>query len=517
MTGVRVLIGIVLGLLLAPSAWAQAPGCVGETDAASVEQRPGPLMRFGITPGVQTGQFFTGPAEPRTPEDPVRHLEALGRLRPPQGDFVLRLHRFFWSEGEPAVQRFLALADRYTAAGYKVELQLRYHPSAEQEGDIAAWVAHVRDVVRRFGTNPGVVAIQVTNEVNITFSPDSSDGSYDGARDALVQGVIAASDEARRIGSKVEIGFNWAYRVDPAQDTSFWNGVRDRGGKPFVDALDWVGVDAYPGTVFPPAHTPGGERDGIVNALSSARCFMAIPGIPETVPIHIEENGWPTSPVRSEAQQLEVMNTMVRAVHDFRGTFNVSDYRWFNLRDGDSTSPNFGVRYGLLRDDYSEKPAFAGYAALVRELAAPAPTAAVRTARRTRLRLRIACGRAVVMGAGIRSVDFRHGRRLIRKVTRPFVLRFPRGRTVRATIRLRDGRHVRLVRHARCRKGSDPLSRGDLDLVDGPAGFDGGRVVGDRVAGWVGVVVAALDEQPLAAAGTGERPAAGELLPLHRE
>ena len=28
---------------------------------------------------------------------------------------------------------------------------------------------------------------------------------------------------------------------------------------------------------------------------------------------------------------------MVRAVHDYRGNYNVTDFRWFNLRDGDST------------------------------------------------------------------------------------------------------------------------------------------------------------------------------------
>jgi hypothetical protein len=426
-------------LAFASPAVAQEPGCIGQTEAAAVEQKPGQSLRFGITPGVQTGQFVTGAVEPRTPEDPAQHLAALGRLRSPSSPFVLRLHRFFWSDGEAGVQRFLALTDRYTAAGYDVELQLRYHPSTEQEGDIAAWTAHVRDVVRRFGSNPRVVAIQVTNEVNITFSPDSSDGAYDGARDALVQGVIAAKDEARKIGSAVEIGFNWAYRIDPAQDTSFWNGVRDRGGPEFVRALDWVGVDAYPGTVFPPVEGPGRERDGMVNALSSARCFMTIPAIPESVPIHIEENGWPTSPARSEEQQVQSLETMVRAVHDFRGTYNVTDYRWFNLRDGDSTSPNFQTRYGLLRDDYSEKPAFARYAALLRELGRALPRA-------PRLALHVACRRARVFGSGVRAVEFRVGRRRVRDQSRPFAVRLPRGRSVRALVTRRDGSRTRLTK-----------------------------------------------------------------------
>ncbi|MEA2458436.1 MAG: hypothetical protein QOC95_1408, partial [Thermoleophilaceae bacterium] len=309
-------------------------GCFGEVSADGVPQKPGPPIRFGITPGVQTGQLGTGPQPPRTPEDPAQQVAALHKLVPSgQTPFVLRLHRFFWSDGEAGVQHFLELADRYTREGFLVELQLRYHPSAEQEGDIPAWTAFVRSVVDRFGSNPRVVAIQVTNEVNLADSPDSSDGAYTGGQEALVQGVLAAKDEARARGyDQLQIGFNWAYRSSPQADDAFWAYLRDHGGPPFVAALDWVGLDAYPGTFFPPAEAPGRERDGMVNAMSTLRCYAASAGIPEEKPIHIEENGYPTSPSpdRSEARQVEVMRTLIGSVNDFRGTYNVSDYRWFN-------------------------------------------------------------------------------------------------------------------------------------------------------------------------------------------
>jgi hypothetical protein len=361
----------------AASAQSQQDPCTGETSAANVPQKPGAALRFGITPGVQTGQLGTGPQPPRTPEDPAKQLEALHRLvpDPARRPFVLRLHRFFWSDGEPGVQRFLELADRYTRAGYLVELQLRYHPNAEQEGDIAAWTAFVRSVVDRFGSNRRVVAIQVTNEVNLPDSPDSSDGAYSGGQEALVQGVIAAKDEARRRGyDQLRIGFNWAYRSAPQTDDSFWAYLRDHGGPRFLAALDWIGLDAYPGTFFPPAEAPGRERDGMVNAMSSLRCYAARAHIPASKPIHVEENGFPTNdtPDRSEQRQVDVMKTLVGAVQDFRGTYDVSDYRWFNLRDGNTQSPNFQVRYGLLRDDYGEKPAFGVYRDLVSKLSATA-------------------------------------------------------------------------------------------------------------------------------------------------
>ena len=438
------------------------PGCVGDTDDTKVAMKPGaPPLRVGVTPGVQTGQLGTGAIPPRTPEDPAKHLAALDKLRAPNQPFVLRLHRFFWSDGEEGVKRFLALAHRYTSRGFLVELQLRYHPNEEQEGDIAAWTAHVRDVVRRFGANPRVVAIQVTNEVNLTFSPDSSDGAYDGARDALVQGVIAAQDEKRKRGyTQLEIGFNWAYRLDPATEQSFWNGVRDRGGKAFVEAVDWVGLDAYPGTFFPPVEEEGEERDGMVNGMSALRCYLETPGIPASVPIHVEENGWPTSPARPVDKQARVAETLIRAVHDFRGTYNVSDYRWFNLRDGDSTTQNHQTQYGLLRDDYSEKPAFGVVAKLFAELGrrsepvlerVPPLLGSVQPRPRLHLHCRRGMLRAHVTNAGARSAGFYVGGK--RRATDR---RAPFARTLRTRARSVTVKVAGVTLRARCARRARP-------------------------------------------------------------
>ena len=452
----------IAAMVLAPAAEAQVdPVCAGDTEAREVEQKPGPPLRFGIGPLAQAGQIGPTPA-PAVPEQPARADAALDRLRPARGPFVLRLNRFFWSDGEDAFRRYLALADRFTRLGYLVELQVRYHPSPEQEGDIGAWTAHVREVVRRFGPNPGVIALQIANEVNLTFSPDSSDGAYDGAREALVRGVIAAKDEASRRGfGQLEIGFNWAYRLDPASETSFWQGVRDRGGEEFVGSLDWIGLDAYPGTVFPPAESEGGERDGMVNAMSALRCYARIPGIPESVPMKVEENGWPTQPpARAYEKQAAVLELMLRAVHDFRGTYNVSDYRWFNLRDGDTDSPLLFQHFGLMESDYEPKPAFEVYRRLVAEL----------SRRDTSLRLRLllrgrralgGCMRGLVRarvagadaGSALRAT-FLRGRRRLRRDRRPplsaLVHRPHEGprhlHRVRAVVSMADGRVVRLSR-----------------------------------------------------------------------
>ncbi len=375
--------------------------CFGELSADGVPRRPGPLLRYGITPRVQAGQVGGAPA-PAVPEQPSETHRALARLRPKEGPFVIRLNRLFFSEGERAIREFERLTERYTSRGYLVEYQVRYHPRPDQEGDIGAWVRFVREVVRRLGDNPRVTAFQITNEVNLEFSPDSSDGAYKGARDALVQGVIAAKDEARRRGyEQAEIGFNWFYRTDPDNEREFWEHLRDRGGRPFVEALDWIGLDAYPGTFFPPVEpTLDDYRDGMVNAMSTLRCLARIPRIPGSVPMHIEENGWPTGPGRPPRRQDDVARAMIRAVHDFRGTYGVTDYRWFNLRDANSSDPRFSQQYGLMRDDYSEKPAFGVYCRLVAALSRGNPDEGPRAAP-----MRCASGGGGSTGSEGRSID----------------------------------------------------------------------------------------------------------------
>jgi hypothetical protein len=372
----RLLVALLACAAMALGGGARAPAqegpsspCLGDTSADGVVAKPGPRLRFGITPAGEAGAI--GSPVPVTPGTRAETLAALRRLRPPKAPFVLRLNRFFWSLRSDGFHEFLRRAHGYTNRGYLVELQLRYHPDDQQEGAIDRWVRFVRNVTRVFGRMPGVVGLQVANEVNFyPIAPDASDSAYDGAQAALVRGVLAAHRVKRRLGyDQLGIGFNWAYRADPNREANFWGYLRDHGGRAFREAVDWVGLDAYPGTVFPPAEPPGGERDGIVAAMSQLReCFMPIAGLGPEVPIHVEENGWPTGPGRSEASQEAALRSMVEAVNEFRGTYDVTEYRWFDLRDHNTSSQNLQQHYGLLRDDYTPKPAYSAYRELVKRL-----------------------------------------------------------------------------------------------------------------------------------------------------
>ena len=149
-------------------------------------------LRFGVDPEL-AGSVGTGQSTAK-PLDDAKDAAALRALTPPGKEMVLRINRLFWVDGEAGIKRFQTIVARNSAEGFDSELQVRYHPAAADEGDIPKWAHYVRHVVDVFGSDPRVVAMTITNEVNLNISQNTSDGAYAGATDALIQGVIAARD-----------------------------------------------------------------------------------------------------------------------------------------------------------------------------------------------------------------------------------------------------------------------------------------------------------------------------------
>jgi hypothetical protein len=362
------------------SAGAAAPGrvfltaSIGHQPVSNLNPKPStaPRLVFGVYPGGAAGTV--GPSGPVAPEDPARRLAALEQLRPARRPFVLHLYASYtgtngWSAAQQVGQE---IAD-YGSAGFQTELVVCYRPSdGGSSTDVAGFVGFVREAVQTIGHMPGFVSLQVTNEANQGGSPNTSDGYYAGAKDALIGGVVAAKGEVRseHLG-QVKVGFNWAYATD-AGERAFWRYLGRHGGRRFIDDLDWVGLDVYPGTWGPglgkrslTAETAS-FMDGALHALRVT--YTPLAGIPHTVPLRVSETGYPTGPGRTEATQVTVMKAAIEAVYRARAKYNITGLRWFDLRDADSSSSSFESQYGLMRDDYSPKPAFGEYRALVASL-----------------------------------------------------------------------------------------------------------------------------------------------------
>jgi hypothetical protein len=375
---------------MAPSpARAADPLCLTADDADLQPARPPLALRFGITPEV-AGSAGAGQGA-SAPVDEAKTVRALQGLAVPRRALVLRLNRLFSADGQAGIDRFAALVDRYARDGFESEVQIRYHPAPSAEGDMTAWESFVRAAVRELAPRRSVVALSVTNEVNLPLSSNTSDGAFDGALDAIPRGIVAARSEADRLGrGDLPIGFTYAWRWLPTSDLDFWRGLGARSSPAFLRALSYVGVQAYPGLVWPPLRIPGRSvGDEVVESLAVLRrCYLPLAGIGLRTDLWVSENGYSTGPGRRTGDgQAADLRSSVESVRAASGTLGVTDYRWFNLRDNLSSGSDLFAAVGLLRDDYALKPAYGAYRELIARYGADVlPPRPVCLARRARVR-----------------------------------------------------------------------------------------------------------------------------------
>lgn len=357
------LVVLLLSLILAAApATAQDEGssCLTADPPPAGEVQP---LRFGITPRLAGSAGAT--QEELATEHLAKATDALQALRPRRRQLILRLNRLFWSDGTAGIKRLGRLVRHYALAGFRSEIQVRYHPPDGHEGDIEGFEQFVATAVRRLGRRRAVVGFSITNEANLPISPNTSDGAYEGVVDALVRGVIVARRELKRLGrGRLDVGFNVMWRWNPDTDRQFWE---DIGAHPdaarFRKAVDNVGLQVYPGLVWPPAPMPGRTAgDEMAEALTLVRdCYMPKAQLGRDVELWVSENGYATNLGRSEESQRRDLESSVEAVAKWSGALGVTDYRWFNLRDNNSDGADLFSAVGLLRDDYSRKPAFDSY------------------------------------------------------------------------------------------------------------------------------------------------------------
>ncbi|MEV4516395.1 hypothetical protein AB0K00_46475 [Dactylosporangium sp. NPDC049525] len=310
------------------------------------------MLHFGIYPGG-LGADLDGVVTPGPPEDAARIDERLDDLRP-----QLVRGYLHYSDALGGHLEAPPRPARHATGARRLDLVACFH---EPGDDLTGWLAFLRGLVREHGDT--LATLQVGEEAN--HDGPGGDGGFPQVRRAIVEGVLAARDEADRLGVDVLVGCNSTPVFDPAQE--FWTGLGRLGGREFTDALGYVGLDFFP-DVFRPV--PVDAFDGAVAAV--LRGFrehsLAAAGIAATTPIHVTEHGWATGPSRSPDRQADVLETVVRTVDALSGPLHVTTYEHFSLRDADSDNPDVMFQFGLVRSDYTPKPAFARFRSLIGQL-----------------------------------------------------------------------------------------------------------------------------------------------------
>lgn len=317
-----------------------------------------PLV-FGVYPLGMTGGprgVVVGP-----PDDMASIGEALGGLAGDGPPLLVRLYVTF----DGALEATLDQVAQFAQIGGLVDLSLNFH---DRGGDVERWCAFVEQVVQRHGSQVG--SIGVTNEANLVDVPFAPDGAYPNALEALVDGVIVAAETKRRVGATAALGFTTASDTSPGAEP-FWQRVVRRNGSAFSAAVDFAGLTMYPGGFEPQVFSATELRQRTTEMLTAYRAQLAIAAIADTVPIRVCESGWPTGPGRSEEDQADTLRTIVETVAGLAGDLHVTHFELFTLRDANSSGDDVFGHFGILRDDYTRKPA---YDVLCRAIARAADT-----------------------------------------------------------------------------------------------------------------------------------------------
>lgn len=311
---------------------------------------------FGVYPGGITGTDSGSGFTNSLPDNAAEINKALDSLQDGNNEFWVRCYMGYHGNGvsksgTPENPR------QYVRKNRKLDLVICYQSLLE---DINQFEHFVRTQIRNFGKD--LAKIQITEEPNLHGIP-AVDGDIAGVKDALVRGVIAAKEEALLLNLPVLVGFNAVPTFDT--DNDFWRGLAEIATPTFYSSLDYVGLDFFP-DVFRPLQFEDIES-AIKTVLSHYRhANLKEAGISSDIPIHITENGWPTSPDRPEDKQMLVLGKVIETIYSERKNFNIAGYELFGLRDSDSRNPDIFYQFGIMKDDYTPKPAFDTFKGLIR-------------------------------------------------------------------------------------------------------------------------------------------------------
>lgn len=249
--------------------------------------------------------------------------------------------------------------EQYCNKNRKLDLVICYRT---HEDNMESWKDFIKATINQY--KDVLIKLQIAEEPN---NPDTSSGGDGGSlhvKIAIIEGLIAAKKEIAKLGLDVQVGFNAVISFD-VEDV-FWQGMKKLITSDFIQSLDYVGLDFYPG-VFRPLPPKVSLKEAARMVITHFRTQNLVQaGIPNHIPIHITENGWPTNELRTEKEQAGAIEKIIRTVFEERKKLNITHYEFFDLRDCDIL--NNGFQFGLMREDYSPKPAFDVFSRLINEL-----------------------------------------------------------------------------------------------------------------------------------------------------
>jgi hypothetical protein len=310
---------------------------------------PGGLV--GTETGMSTGY----------PNDPAKIQYALDELQGDARYLGIRAYAGYHKKGGTGFTN-PENPERYLKPGRKLDLVLCFQSEDEE---MSGWLDFIGENIDQYA---GMIeCLQITEEANVNLP--SLDGYYRNSRMALVEGVIAAKDCIIKKGLDIKVGFNAT--PDFNSDKAFWKEIAALATPVFYNSLDYVGLDFFP-DVFRQIvidDNLDALRNGIHFLLNHFKNIdLAAAGISNQIPVHVTENGWPTGLGRAYEKQAIILNEIVRTIFACRAGFNIAKYELFDLRDADSDNDDLFYQFGIMRHDYTPKPAFEVYKLLIKEL-----------------------------------------------------------------------------------------------------------------------------------------------------
>lgn len=294
------------------------------------------VLAFAAVAGLGCGEWRLprGPAPGPEPEflwgicNPATAAE-VADLAGPQ-PFLVRLDSPF-TGGRPTLRSARALEELRVHREVRFMVVLPYRPQADATPD--DWSAFVRRAVEYYGRQPAVRYLQITQGINSPAYADLAGDRAPFARQALLDGLRVAAETRARTGADLRLGFS-VYVGTGATPAALMQWLRRAPDA--MEAVDWVGIDCYPGTGL--LCLESGAADALNDVLRRARAeWLPLADLGD-VPLILTQLGVATVAQVSPEAQGRWVDVLVTTAWAARDRVNLGAVCWYEARDRDTSA-----------------------------------------------------------------------------------------------------------------------------------------------------------------------------------